>query len=647
MLETLNTLFSMVFICDKNLALVHINSPLQKYLPNTNLGSPITELFSFSRPNKVQSLNDIIEHKGSLFLLIKKDQSFALRGQMMCVLIDGVEQVVFAGSPWLAWLKSKRPSLRLGLQDFAAADAQMDQLFYISTEQQMVSDLESLNAELLQAKSEVEAAHAKTNAFYAQMSHEMRTPLNGVVSALAILAEQNLPSNSSELVNMANRSSKNLLQVINYVLDTARLEAGYLDDIQVSFNLKSLLNSTIEIVRPHTLDKDLLLELSVANDLPKNFIGFKDRLRQVLLNLLSNAVKFTQTGLVSLVATKPKSSKYSIRLEVTDTGAGIAAESIDKVFTPFYTSVPNDTHSEIGTGLGLDIAKRSVGLLGGEIGVESNLHKGSTFWVEIPLDPDNVQIEAATKEETLNTSTDLLSGEVLVVEDNKTNSILCKILLESLGVSVRSEYSAEDAIVAIKHKKPDLVFMDIGLQGMDGHQATTVLRQTYSHEELPILALTAYTNSEEYEKSVEAGMDDYLTKPVNKELFREALVNWLPNKPLLKADDVKYFPDLLILAQLEEQIGKDNLQILAKQFCEEARVDFYKLQVSTENLDIAKAAHKLISPCDSFALPKLAEQFRSIEQNAKSGQLLKPMYLKSLKVEFDKALITLQDTVNA
>ncbi|MDT0595594.1 ATP-binding protein [Glaciecola petra] len=644
MWETLNTLFSMVLVCNSKLAILRINSPLQKYIPESTLGKSINEVFTFSRPSNVNSLKDILQHKKSLFLLIKKDKSFALRGQMLSVEIDGSMQIVFVGSPWLAWLNINQPSLKLGLQDFAAADAQMDQLFYISTEQQMVNDLESLNRELLAAKAEVEAAQAETNAIYAQMSHEMRTPLNGVVSALAILAEQNLPSRSSELVSMANLSSKNLLKIINYVLDTARLEAGYVDDIRESFELRALLKSSIKIVKPHTLDKQLQLELSIEEDLPSYFFGFKERLRQVLLNLLGNAVKFTYTGSVTLIATKPKSSKYNIRLEVKDTGEGIAENDLKKIFKPFYTSGPKDNLNESGTGLGLDIVRRNVNALGGEIGVSSNIGEGSTFWMEIPLEIDE-QASSVKSQSTFEPHKSiLLNGDVLLVEDNKTNSALCKMLLESLGLTVRTEYSAESALASIDKKKPDLVFMDIGLPHMNGHQATEILRKSYSQEALPILALTAYTNSLEYEKSINAGMDDYLIKPVSKETFKDALVKWLPK--ISDTKEAKYLPDLAVLRQLESHVNINSLQKLVKQFCDEASADFTRMLELEDLVELAKVAHRLISPCDTFALSELAQQFRVIEEQAKLGIGLDLNQITSFKTDFEESLSLLQYIVN-
>lgn len=635
----------MVIVCDRSLRVLEVSNALINHIPNITLGELLTDLFVFTRPATIRSADDIFKHPKSLYLLIERNEQFALRGQMLLTQINGQEKIIFVGSPWLLWLNTNKPDVQLGLEDFAAGDAQMDQVVYISTKRQMVEDLELLNEELLHAKQEVEAAQVEKNVFYAQMSHEMRTPLNGVVSALSLLTEQTMPEQARKLLEMANRSSENLLKVINYVLDVARLETGHLDDEAQVFSLSATLHSAVEIVRPQILDSNISLTAEIDTDLSEYYIGLKERLHQVVLNLVSNAVKFTHKGKIQVRA--GLSDNKLVRIEVVDTGIGIAPNLQIKIFEPFYTSVPNGRANEAGTGLGLDIVRRNVQILGGNLGVESDLGKGTLFWMELPLQATTERPQtdhALTNDESLDNKS--LRGTVMLVEDNETNRMLCTMLLEGLGVEVLTEDNAEAAIQSIIMRKPDMVFMDIGLPNMDGHQATQILRASYDHESLPIVALTAYTSLQEQEKSVAAGMNDYLVKPVNKERFKECLLRWLPSQVNVDPAPFDLKPDVSILENLENEIGTKNLKKVVLKFCEEAVSDMARIENAQTTKGLAKAAHTLVSTCDSFALPMLAKQFRQLEQNVLHGNTASPESINTLGKKLRAALQELAIYVN-
>lgn len=306
MMAQLNALFTMILVCDRALTILDISSGLQQHMPALVCGTNLLEVFEFNRPASIKSVEDIEQSHHALFLLISRDARFALRGQMICTSLEGEDRVIFLGSPWLVWLNTYRPDLQLTLQDFSAADAQMDQLFYISTERQMVGDLEKLNAQLLCAKQAVEDAQTEKNAFYAQMSHEMRTPLNGVASALALLEQRTLPTEVKDLVNMASHATSNLMHVINYVLDVSQLETNDFSDQAENFALMDVFTSVLDIVRPHTLGKKLALTTTIDAQLPQRYYGFKTRLHQALLNLVSNAAKFTEHGTIHIQASQPQ-----------------------------------------------------------------------------------------------------------------------------------------------------------------------------------------------------------------------------------------------------------------------------------------------------------------------------------------------------
>ncbi len=223
--EQLNSLFSVIMVLDENLRIARSSDTLQRHVPAVS-GSPLlTDLFEMKRPTGISSFEQARSQLGALCLMITHGGDFAIRGQLLEVGEAGSRSLCFLGAPWLSWLHIHRPDVRLGLNDFAAQDAQLDQLFYISTEKRMVEDLEQMNLQLRSAKEELEAAQAAKDAFFAQVSHEMRTPLNGVVSAITLLRDRPLDDRARELLNLARESSHNLMQVINYVLDVAKLEA--------------------------------------------------------------------------------------------------------------------------------------------------------------------------------------------------------------------------------------------------------------------------------------------------------------------------------------------------------------------------------------------------------------------------------------
>ena len=210
---------------------------------------------------------------------------FAVRGQFIRGTENNRDYLVFCGAPWLHWINTNLPDVKLGLGDFSAQDVQLDQLLYMATKNNMVADLERLNSELLKAKVEVDKAQTARNAFFAQMSHEMRTPLNGVVSAPTLMQEEGLQGRAADMLALAQKSSRNMLQVINYVLDISKLEAMDVEGDQVEFDLQELVDSVVEITRPRALEKQLDLRVSNNAVMASVYLGNATALRQVLLNL--------------------------------------------------------------------------------------------------------------------------------------------------------------------------------------------------------------------------------------------------------------------------------------------------------------------------------------------------------------------------
>ena len=619
----LTKLFSVVLVLDRELNMVLASDTLQTFMPELKSTQPLLDWFSVLRPGSVATVDDIERNLESLFLLIATDQSFAIRGQFIKLSDDAGEGLVFCGAPWLFWMNSNCPETKLGLKDFSPQDVQIDQLFYMATETRMVEDLERLNAELKDAKGAVDDAQAARNAFFAQMSHEMRTPLNGVVSALALMREQQLGGKAAELLELASKSSDNLLQVVNYVLDVSKLESASATSEVIRFDLRELVASVVDIVRARSLEKNLVLHSHVDAGLAGSYLGDTAGLRQVLLNLLVNAVKFTDRGAVSLTVHASDSEEHTLRIEIADTGLGIPEDELESIFDA-YTTLATSKSSDpgTGTGLGLDIARRTITAMGGDIGVASSPGVGSTFRIELPLEAAEIPVQASAQVPVSAEQTATFSGCVLLVDDNQTNLMLGEMILESMGVAVIKANDGEMAVQLAQEEAVDLVLMDISMPGMDGYEATRLIRLEKSPEALPIVALTAYASSVEREKSRECGMNDYLTKPIEKSQLIAALSVWLaPRQDAGEgvADAADARVERAVITSMREQIGSDNLITVIDKFSDEAGKRWQALENAASSSDLAREAHTLASICQSFGLPGISDRLRAIEKQAKAG----------------------------
>ncbi|QFU77162.1 response regulator [Halioglobus maricola] len=614
-LEQLQRLFSIVMCVDRDLRIVHASETLQRFVPALEKEAPLFELFKLQRPRSVNDFDTMCEHMDSLFMMQANDDSFAIRGQVILLRPPGGDLLCFCGSPWLLWLTTNRPELNLGLGDFAPQDAQLDQLFYMSTEKQMVADLELLNSELNEAKEKLEALQVERNAFFAQMSHEMRTPLNGVVSALALLQGEQLSESADKLVQLGHKSSKNLMQVINYVLDVAKIEATESQG-EVEFELGLLLEESLDTVRASAQEKGLEARIDLVPQLPLGFRGDAERLRQALLNLLVNAVKFTQTGGVTLRACPGTVEGQAVRIEVIDSGAGIHPDDVENVFQPYWSRVDDKQPiGQSGTGLGLDIVRRNVEAMGGILGVTSQQGRGSTFWLELPLEQlEARELDVAAGTESVPQAS--LSGRVLLVDDNETNLMLGSMILGGLGLSVTTVSSGEEAVErAAGH---DLILMDINMPGIDGLEATRRIRASVDVADVPVLALTAYASSLERVAATEAGMNDYLTKPVDRGQLTSALAKWLSPDPAAPVQAVANV-DRDVFDSLLAELGTKNLRRVLEKFAQESAKRSEALSAAASAKEVAHEAHTLSSTCGSFGLVALAGELAELEVRAKGG----------------------------
>jgi signal transduction histidine kinase/ActR/RegA family two-component response regulator len=368
----------------------------------------------------------------------------------------------------------------------------------------------------LERDQALEASAAKS-AFVATVSHELRTPLAGVIGMTELLLESQLSAEQHEYAEIVRSSGEGLLLVINDILDHSKIEAGKLELVERGFAL------------PETV---------AEGDLPQWVVGDAARLRQVVINLVSNAVKFTSSGSVSVhIAAAPRVlldpvDRVRVRIEVSDTGIGIDTQTLATLFQPFTQGERSTATAYGGTGLGLSISARLVAMMGGTIGASSEPGQGSRFWFELPLRrADGSQSSAAHAHDLFlvgpparSRALPVAAPLVLVAEDNPVNQVLAMRLLEKCGYRAEIVGNGRDAVAAVERQSYAAVLMDCQMPELDGYAATREIRSREGDSSrLPIIAMTANSMAGDREKCLDAGMDDYVSKPIDSAELREAL----------------------------------------------------------------------------------------------------------------------------
>lgn len=386
--------------------------------------------------------------------------------------------------------------------------------------------------QLVRAKEAAEAHAQAKSEFLANMSHEIRTPLNGIFGPIQIMAKTALTLDQKEYLDMMKNSSQKLLKIVNDVLEFSKIEAGKLVLERTEFSVNDNIKNTLTSIIFEAEQKQVKLETEIDPNVPRKLIGDPYRLGQVLLNLLHNAIKFTPNGgevKLRVEQAVQAGDSTMLHFSVKDTGIGIAQEKRDAIFQAFTQADTSSTRKFGGTGLGLSIATKIVRLMGGDIWVDSALGKGSTFHFTASFDKikdpslSTQEIEVKTKHPD-----DHHVGKLraLLVEDNDTNQrIACK-LLELLGYSVTLANNGKEAIDILAKKTCDLVLMDCQMPVMDGFTATRVIRDREiagNTPKIPIIAMTAHAMTGDKERCLQAGMDDYVSKPIEEELLIDAL----------------------------------------------------------------------------------------------------------------------------
>ena len=421
----------------------------------------------------------------------------------------------------------------------------------LEQERQSRQTLEAKNAELEEAKDAAESANRAKSTFLANMSHEIRTPMNAILGYAQILQRDNdLPSNHRQAVNTIENSGNHLLALINDVLDLSKIEAGRLELNETDFDLNNLIDTLSTMFRMRCEQKGLDWHVEWLNGQAARFTehilvhGDEGKLRQVLINLLGNAIKFTESGEVilrispksgdvaefsrirdSLAASATPNSSF-FTFEVIDTGMGISPEDQAKIFDPFHQGEQNVQKG--GTGLGLAIAKRYIELMGGELGLESELGSGSRFFFTIPLPP--VASDKVAEPSQWSDVTRLAAGyrvKALIADDTEVNRNVLSRILVDLGVEVIEAENGQQAVEMFHEHRPDIVFMDIRMPVMDGLEAGQRIMEEFGKNQFRLVAISASTLKHEQQTYFDAGFDDFISKPFRFERVCECLATLL------------------------------------------------------------------------------------------------------------------------
>ncbi len=527
-----------------------------------------------------------------------------------------------------------------------------------------IDGIKKAEERLEKAKLDAEQANKFKSEFLATMSHELRTPMNGVLGMAQILEQSELTNEQHHFVDIILHSGNSLLAIINDVLDFSKLEAGQWVLEKRSFNLEQLSRDVLDMFLAETKNKKLQIRLDYSHDYPRYFEGDPLRIQQILINLIGNAVKFTNDGGVDLIVSC-KSLEYpyvELTLSIKDTGIGIAAENMAHLFDPFIQADQSTTRQFGGTGLGLAISEKLISLMGGKIGVDSELGQGSRFWITLFLSEiDEDAFSRNQKTKTLNKS--LANNKVLLVEDDKINQLVAVSLLTKLGLQVDVAENGRQAIALWQHADYDLIFMDCRMPVMDGYEATRAIREQETEKTIPIIALTAISSAEGKQQGIKSGMNDVITKPFNKEYLVKILNKWLNSDNQSKAGSEHHVPsDMMIpehesgfkLSSLDHEVlekfrvemGNDYAEIFTTilQGFKDFFTQFEGHVTLEKNEEFARAAHNLKSRAAYLGAIKICTIASEIEVLADNKELEKAgIKMQQLRQEYEFVLVELAE----
>lgn len=500
-----------------------------------------------------------------------------------------------------------------------------------------VTDLLRTAEEIRVAKEEAEHSLKVKEQFLANMSHEIRTPMNGIIGMIDLLSETSLDETQKDYINTIRNSSETLLTILNDILDLSKLEAGKMNLEHKPFDLKETVRNLTTLFMQKAVETNNSLQYDWDNDLSNYIVGDQIRLMQILSNLASNAIKFTQNGSVTIKAEllNRQNGQQKIKFSVIDTGIGIAPENQKKLFNSFQQLDISTKKAFGGTGLGLAISKELSGLMGGNIGLESKLGAGSTFWFTITAPTaDKKEIEQITKPEneiSLENYFKDFSPKVLLVDDNMINRKVGMEILKKANCIVIEASSGERALELYRDTQDfDVILMDIQMPEMDGIETTQLLREEYGDKLPNVVAMTAYSMQNDKERFLNSGFDNYLPKPIRAQSLIQKVEECIGKHQKVKITsenganiDVPAF-DNEVVNSLKEMVGDETVLAVFQDFQIEAGEQIKNVgeAYKTKDVDtIQKELHTLKGNSGTLGLMRIYEITKEIEEPSKTGNL--------------------------
>jgi len=488
---------------------------------------------------------------------------------------------------------------------------------------------------LAQRDQALEASRVKS-AFLANMSHEIRSPLNGVIGMSELLRGTALDDRQREYADAAQRSGEALLGIVDDILDVSKIEAGMLVLEEEPFAVADMIEVAAATIAAEASRKGLLVVQRIGAEVPPGVLGDRGRIQQIVTNLLGNAVKFTSEGRIELLVSSPRSTSDTavLRVEVRDTGIGIAPSDLDGMFEPFTQADVSTTRLYGGTGLGLTISRQLVELMGGEVGADSVLDRGSRFWFELELPvaqaPPRLEMPLAPSAPARPVSG---GPSVLVVEDGAVNQAVAAAQLEALGYEVDVVDNGFEALDRVARQHYDAVLMDCQMPGMDGYETTRELRRREGGDRHTlVIALTANAMTEDRDRCLAAGMDEYLSKPLRLHALAAILAERVPAArgaapappPTATASAAGTVLDPAMVADLRN-LGEQDFAEMVAMYLDDTTALVARMDIALRDGDadgLGALAHKLKGSSLGFGAPQVARAAGELGDLARSGVLI-------------------------